>query len=190
MKLTLQNGKLVSQDGIEVENANEFIYKDYKSNYWFRNFVNKEPIKEGEEIALPESIGWEKVSMVKNKFGHWRPCTETEYEFFSGYEKRQVIRLKPVEKRKKSNEKVGDEILKDFVDAEEHNTQEHEHIFEGEIIEGAERCQICGDANTDTQESQVDLWKEVIQLVDYNDYKRWEYVSQILSEKFILTRKA
>jgi hypothetical protein len=134
MKLTLQNGKLVSQDGIEVENPG-FILARHRSN-WFMftdEFGIIKKVKEGEEIALPDSIAWEKVDQFKAN-GHWfnfndnKQVSQGDTEMLQNSGRvRQVIRLKPVEKTIEKG--AGDDYpITEYayrkVDAVEHKTQD------------------------------------------------------------------
>jgi hypothetical protein len=112
MKLTLQNGKLVSQDGLEIDNpelmgiAGGTYGPDGKIDALILETNNSVvEIKEGETIDLPEGIEAEVVYQLMNIELDipWKNCSESDYNGFKtipGYFTRQIIRLKPVEKTK------------------------------------------------------------------------------------------
>lgn len=92
--------KSAKEAALEIENAKDFIYTDYKGLMWFRSLINESPIKD--EIALPESLDWEVLYQVRSivpcddDFQNWVTCNIGQYSFKT-METRQVLRLKPKE---------------------------------------------------------------------------------------------
>jgi hypothetical protein len=167
LKLTLKEGKLVSQDGIEVENWQDFFSIE-RDGLWRKTKGGGFEKMRGETIDLPEGIEAEVLYQYKNKYGYWRKCDSEFGGRYTDVAVRQIIRLKPV------------------VDAVEHKTQDRlkketmleafQRVLDGMSDEELERqftelgdigakgptideyCNFLQShyktANTDTQESQ------------------------------------
>lgn len=206
--------KSAKDAALEVENWKEFIYTDYKGLMWFRNVVNHEPLKEGEEIALPESIGWEIIyqeAYISGIGKTWIDCSKDSYCDIKPLNcKRQVIRLKSVEKTTEPPF-IYAPILVDGLhgkfDVVEHKTQEtlyqkltrniipsHQH---GDMVQVQHIARVCNEiekkANTDTQESQTNnVLKEGIEDLLYSTGRFTpEFASEVTQEILkLVTRKA
>jgi hypothetical protein len=112
MKLTLQNGKLVSQDGIEVENWQDFFSIE-RDGLWRKTKGGGFEKMRGETIDLPEGIEAHLITQFKNAFGR-RIDSDQFGDTHSNHEGRQIIRLKPVEKHDPNGfngEYIGDLVM-------------------------------------------------------------------------------
>ena len=171
MKLTLQNGKLVNQDGIEVENWQDFFSIE-RDGLWRKTKGGGFEKMRGETIDLPEGIEAEVIyqeAYVSGTGDRWEDCTKQRYNDTKYLDcKRQIIRLKPVEKKtvKKIRRpetcppcgKQKDDpksvcsnsfhfIPRPVVDAVEHNTQEkYPHLCVYTVSDiGLCICKYCGN---------------------------------------------
>jgi len=157
---------------IDVVNAELSVFSD--SGLWRiriqeLQFISR-LVKPCEYIRLPD--GFEPVfgyqyHTSERYYGNkadWTDCTKAQFEAVKsmhGSRTRQVARIitKPVEK-------------------------ECIHQFEGEVIEGAERCFKCGDAKVDPikEESQEEMFRELYNCIVLGGWKE-------ASKRFTITRR-
>jgi hypothetical protein len=214
--------KAAKDAALEVENWQDFFSIE-RDGLWRKTKGGGFEKMQGEEIALPESIGWEIVTDGCRGDGTGNcGCPRKDFlQLDCQATGRQVIRLKPVEKTFEPDPKYP-ELLKE-VDAVEHKTQE---VSQTEVCPscggGKERVvrKLCTDLfhnyesiskpsesdlafvssynrdnkhyiklNTDTQESQVELFNELFEDLETISWST-KLASQELPKKWFLTRKA